>query len=482
MKTLSDCLSGTSVSFGTSGLRGLSDELEGPIVCVAVRAFLAHMRDSCNYNCGGNIFVAHDLRPSSPAIAALAISTIEQLGYTVVFGGAIPTPALAFTSISENAPALMITGSHIPFDRNGVKFYSPSGEITKQDEISILNAAISDQEGQITAIDLPAADPTIAERYKSRYEDTFRNSLQGLRIGFYEHSAVGRDLTKELFSTLGAEIVSLGRTNKFVPIDTEAVSHDDRIQARKWIENNNLDALISTDGDGDRPLVFDGDANFVPGDLLGIFCARFLDAHTIVTPISSTSATESSNWFPNVIRTRIGSPHVLAGMADASKEGKESHIITGFEANGGFLLNSEIEQQGNRLNALPTRDAILPILTIFALAKRSKLSIAELRNLLPKRFTASDRLQNFARQKALQVVDGILQNPQLEMDKFQNLGRVASVNNTDGARVTFENQDIVHFRPSGNAPEFRIYVECETQDGADQKLAYMISKTAIMYP
>lgn len=34
----------------------------------------------------------------------------------------------------------MVTGSHIPFDRNGLKFYRPDGEITKEDELAIVNS------------------------------------------------------------------------------------------------------------------------------------------------------------------------------------------------------------------------------------------------------------------------------------------------------------------------------------------------------
>ena len=38
-------------------------------------------------------------------------------------------------------------------------------------------------------------------------------------------------------------------------------------------------------------------------------------------------------------------------------------------------------------------------------------------------------------------------------------GKVAAVDVTDGLRMTFANEDIIHLRPSGNAPEFRCYTE-----------------------
>lgn len=39
-------------------------------------------------------------------------------------------------------PAIMVSGSHIPFDRNGLKFYRAEGEISKQDELRILGCAV----------------------------------------------------------------------------------------------------------------------------------------------------------------------------------------------------------------------------------------------------------------------------------------------------------------------------------------------------
>lgn len=59
--------------------------------------------------------------------AALLECSIKPIYY-----GVIPTPALANQAIADGIPAIMVTGSHIPFDRNGLKFYRPDGEISKE--------------------------------------------------------------------------------------------------------------------------------------------------------------------------------------------------------------------------------------------------------------------------------------------------------------------------------------------------------------
>jgi phosphomannomutase len=273
---------------------------------------------------------------------------------------------------------------------------------------------------------------------------------------------------------LGAEVISLGRTNDFVPIDTEAVRPEDVIQARKWAQEYTFDAILSTDGDADRPLIGDEHGEWLRGDVVGILCAKFLGADVVVTPVSSNTLAEKSGWFSEVVRTRIGSPYVIAGMQQASSV--SPGVLVGFEANGGFLLGSDVVRNGKRLLALPTRDAILPMLAVLAKAKEQGGKISTLVAGLPERYTASDRLQSFPTDESAAILKA-LQHDQEQATQVMapNSGHVVSVDLTDGLRVTFSSGDIVHLRPSGNAPELRCYAESDTQTKAqslcDQCLA-----------
>ncbi len=123
-----------SPKFGTSGLRGLVTDLTPDLVGAHVMAFLR----ACPVGTG--LFVGRDLRPSSPDIAAMVAKAAQAAGVQVTDCGAVPTPALALAAMQAGASAVMITGSHIPADRNGLKFYTPAGEITKAHESAILAA------------------------------------------------------------------------------------------------------------------------------------------------------------------------------------------------------------------------------------------------------------------------------------------------------------------------------------------------------
>lgn len=144
--------------------------------------------------------------------------------------GALPTPALALEGMARGLPSIMVTGSHIPFDRYGLKFALASGEITREDEAGMLAA-------KAAPAPLPAAAPAsnaALERYVARATGFFpAGVLSGRRIGVHQHSAVSRDALAAILRALGAEVVALGRSEAFVPVDTEAISAANAAQAAR---------------------------------------------------------------------------------------------------------------------------------------------------------------------------------------------------------------------------------------------------------
>lgn len=435
--------------FGTSGLRGLVSELTDGLCAGYTRAFLAAVPHP------GVLMIGRDLRPSSVRIAGAVAAAALANGFRVRDCGELPTPALALAAMAAGAPSIMVTGSHIPADRNGLKFYSATGEITKADEAAILAAYTDD-------IAAPPAAPEPCDAalpaYAARYRDAFGPAaLSGLRIGVYEHSSVARDFLRELLASLGAGVVPLGRSEIFVPVDTEAVDAGTRARLASWAAEHGLDAIVSADGDADRPLVADASGAVIPGDILGTLTALALGARTVVTPVSSNTMIEATGRFATVRRTRIGSPHVIAAM-EAAMPDPEARTV-GFEANGGFLLGFEAAGPAGPLAPLVTRDAMLPILAPLAEAARTRRPLAALVAALPARRTASDRLENVATETSRAFVRRLIDDPAERRRFFADLGPEAGIDTTDGLRVRFASGVIVHLRPSGNAPELRCYGE-----------------------
>lgn len=459
MKTIKEIIEQSGINFGTSGARGLVTDFTSEVCTAFTFSFLDAMQKKFTFK---KVAVAMDNRPSSPDIAATICGSIESYGFEVDFYGVLPTPALALQSMSEKNPSIMITGSHIPFDRNGIKFYRPDGEISKEDEIDILNNS-----NLLISVNsnLPQVKEIASINYLDRYRNYFgKNCLDGLKIGIYEHSSAGRDLYSKLFKSLGANVISLGRSDEFVPIDTEAVANIDKKRAKNWSKEYNFDAIFSTDGDGDRPLIADENGDWLRGDIVGLLTAQLLGIEALAVPVSCNTAIEKSGFFKEVIRTKIGSPYVIEAFGKL----ENYRSFAGFEANGGFLLGSSLKKDEKILEALPTRDALLPFMVLLPYVVKQKTSLSKLVANLPQRFSSSDRIQEFSRENSLKLIQKGESDPQSLLKAFglKDL-KVVNINQIDGLRFTLDDGNIIHLRPSGNAPELRCYVETSSQDDSN---------------
>jgi phosphomannomutase len=529
------------LGFGTSGRRGLVRDLTQMEIYICALGELEYLQslpaDQGGIVKGDEFCFATDLRLSSShfvpeeqgrgEIAQAIERAIRDAGMRPVNCGPIPTPALAFHALTLRKGSMMITGSHIPFDRNGYKTNTSRGELLKEHEAPIgeyvrrVRARIYNQpahdspfneQGMFNSghAELSPEDPSARDAYIRRYVDFFSgDSLAGTRVLCYQHSAVGRDLLAELLHALGAEVIPAGRSEEFVPIDTENIDAERLAQIQSLADeaiaqHGPIFAVVSTDGDSDRPLLlgFEEDGKtvkFFGGDLLGMIVAGFLGADAVVVPISCNDGIDRGPLAPMLEpRTRIGSPFVIAGMSAALRKGKQR--VCGWEANGGFLLGSDIERNGRVLTALPTRDALLPLLAALFSARQKGVSLVELFSGLPSRFSRAGLLKEFPRPTALKIINAFSCDDQrirdvdfdaaghpIALDEhrdpieltpelvtalneirarcgvfFDGFGPVSRLNYVDGVRITFASGDVAHLRPSGNAEEFRIYAAADT--------------------
>lgn len=475
----------TPLRFGTSGRRGMVSQLTQLEIYINVLGEMDYLQSQPpamgGIAPGDEFYIAWDLRPSSGEIREAVEEAARDAGMRPVLLGAIPTPALASFAWSRGKAGIMVTGSHIPFDWNGYKLNTSRGELLKHHEAPIgervaavrerlygepAGASRFDARGRLKMRrESSAAVPDAGSFYARRYTDFFAaRTLAGMRILLYEHSAVGRDLLREILETFAAEVIPAGRSRTFVPIDTENIGDAALGGIQKLAdEAGPLDAVVSTDGDSDRPLILgleQGAVRFFPGDIVGMIAAEFLGADAVVVPVSCNDAIDRGKLRAVLEpKTRIGSPYVIAGMEAARARGRAA--VCGWEANGGFLLGSDIARHGRTLTALPTRDAVLPILCVLLAARASGRDLPALFAALPPRYTSSTLIPNFPRAVGLRLVEEFA-----PADLEPLFGRAAAADRTDGLRIAFASGDVIHLRPSGNADEFRIYACADTRERA----------------
>ena len=456
----------SSLKFGTSGLRGLVTDLIGGPAYDHAAAFLRAL--GANGPAGSAVLIGRDLRSSSPAIAGAVAAAVHDAGLRPLDCGVLPTPALALEAMRRTALAVMVTGSHIPDDSNGLKFYTAAGEITKADERAITGAFAA----TAASPDIRDGDPhpDALDLFRSRSIAAFApDALEGLRVGVYQQSSAARDLLVEVIEALGGEPVPFGRSEAFVPIDTEAHRPEDLAMIRDATATGTLDAVVTTDGDGDRPLVADAVGRVLPGDIVGTIAARYLGIAAVAVPVTAGSAIERSGSFARTIRTRVGSPFVIAGMEQALALGLTP--VAGFESNGGFLLGSALSIDGRQIVALPTRDSILPIVATLAATRAAGIPLSALAASLGFRATVSHRLQQIPAALSGPFLQRLL-DPEYRSTFVAALGGVSEVDVTDGVRIGLKLGGAIHFRASGNAPELRCYAEANTSAQAEEMVAW----------
>ena len=481
------------LGFGTSGLRGLVTDMTDLECYINTAGFLRFLQERQDLTTGSTVYVAGDLRDSTPRIIQAVIAAIENKGCVAEFCGFIPTPAVANFALRNNAASIMVTGSHIPADRNGIKFYKLGGEILKDDEADIkqavaqerklileeeLEASPFDRQGMLKdQAPLQPAIETAAHAYFERYTSVFADKpLKGKRVVVYQHSAVGRDMLTELMQYLGADVDTVGRSDVFVSIDTENVTPDDQAYFKQVAQQHpDVFAIVSTDGDSDRPFVIDENGTFHRGDELGAVVAKWLQADFAALPVSSNDAVDQYLTTSGVDyrHTRIGSPYVIVAMNQAVESGKARAV--GWEVNGGFLLAQDFIVNGEMLPALPTRDAFLPIIVALVSAVQQSRSVSDIFSELPPRFTQAGLIDEFPVEVSRAIVDAFSQDTDVKREELQRyfnqangFGNVERINSLDGVRIFFDNGDIAHLRPSGNAPQLRIYSVADSQERADE--------------
>jgi len=237
------------------------------------------------------------------------------------------------------------------------------------------------------------------------------------------------------------------------------------------------------------------------GDKLGALVALFLEPDFAAVPISTNDAVISVLKAKGigVTQTKIGSPYVIKAMIDELAKNPGSKVVS-WESNGGFLLGSDWTIGGKTLKALPTRDAILPLVAVMLEAIKEDKTISRLiSSSLPKRYTHADVIDDktegctaYTAEMGKKIVekfsvpegknDERFKTVKESLSKYFNKGtgfsEIASINSIDGVRIVFGDNKVAHLRPSGNAPEFRMYATADTQQEAEE----IVEKRLVIMP
>ncbi|MGH8728991.1 MAG: phosphoglucosamine mutase [Burkholderiales bacterium] len=276
--------------FGTDGVRGKVGEL--PITPELVMRLgysagkvLAMEADSSHAERPG-VLIGKDTRVSGYMLESALQAGLSAAGVDIHLAGPMPTPAVAYLTRALRLQAgIVISASHNPFEDNGIKFFSDSGN-KLPDEIEHAIEAGLDQPLET----MPSARLGKAWRLNDaagRYIEFCKSTypydlhLRGLKIVVDCAHGATYHIAASVFHELGAEVVAIGNAPDGFNINHQCGATQPQAMLDA-VKQHKADVGIALDGDGDRVLMADADGALYDGDTLLYVIARCRRKHGLL--------------------------------------------------------------------------------------------------------------------------------------------------------------------------------------------------------
>lgn len=331
--------------FGTDGVRGRANltpmtvEIALALGRAAGKVFRSHDGGKCR------VVIGKDTRLSCYMFENALISGLCSMGVDTLMLGPFPTPGVAFITRAYRADAgIVISASHNPYYDNGIKFFSSEGFKLPDSWEAEMEALIAKNDFS----DSFPADNDIGKntkihdadgRYIEFVKATFprKSSLKGLKIALDCANGAGYKVAPLVFRELDAQVFLYGNTPNGLNINENCGSlHPETIQ--KAVIEHHADIGIALDGDADRVILVDENAQIVDGDTILAICAKDMKRQGILRNDKVVATVMSNFGFMKameeigieVIRSQVGDRYVIQEMLkhDANLGGEQSgHLI-----------------------------------------------------------------------------------------------------------------------------------------------------------
>jgi len=431
--------------FGTSGIRGHGQKLFTNQFSFDIgRAFAIFLK---KHNQIGKVAVGNDPRGSSPRIKDAFSSGIIYENFELFDEGVTPIPSLNVLLKADTSyvGSVMVSGSHIKPELNGLKFFAFGEEILKEHEAEIekIYYEIKEKINYTDKSYVIVPSNRALTGYKEYLLSKAKGGYPSWKVIVDPGNGAQSDVMPWVFRQLGLNIIEMNSSIQlpFLSRDTEV--EGDFADLQKNVVKEKADFGIGYDSDGDRVVFIDEKGGFIPGDYSGTLIARDYAYDSIVTPINTSQVVESLG--KKVFRTKVGSPYVVEKM-------KEVKASFGFEANGGGIFSEMMSRDGGR--------ASIEILNILAQVKGT---LSKLVASLPKFYLFRDKVEYEwnLKEKIIEGAKGIFKG-----EKTEEL---------DGLKIWLDKSTWILFRSSANAPEFRVFAESKNEEKARKLLTEGLS-------
>jgi phosphoglucosamine mutase len=428
--------------FGTDGVRGVANiepvTAENALKLGRAAAHVFSEMSAKRRRSGRTtIVIGKDTRLSGYMLENALAAGVMSLGADVLLIGPLPSPGVAYITRSLRADAgIMLSASHNPYEDNGIKFFRHDGyKLDDEIETRIERLVFS---GEIEAIRPTAGKIGRATRIDDalgRYVEFAKQSfprgqtLEGMRVAIDVANGAAYKSSPCILRELGAEVVVAHNIPNGRNINRDCGStHPEEIQ--RLMRETKADVGISHDGDADRVILCDANAEVVDGDeIMAIAAVDFLRRgilarQTLVATVMSNFGLDETlrSHGGQVLRTKVGDRYVIEAMM-------QQELNVGGEQSGHMIFR----------DYSTTGDGIVSALQILRIMTETGKPLSELKHCLRKYPQAQRNLR--VREK----------KPLSELPAVMKLVEEAERELADAGRVLL--------RYSGTEPKIRLLIE-----------------------
>ncbi|OBI22792.1 phosphomannomutase/phosphoglucomutase [Mycobacterium sp. E2327] len=439
-------------------VRGLvGEELDESLVTDLGAAFARLMRGEG----ATRVAIGHDMRDSSPALAAAFAGGVQSQGLDVVRIGLASTDQLYFASGLLDCPGAMFTASHNPAAYNGVKLCragaKPVGAETGLAVISDeLIAGVPSYDGPAGT----ATDQDVLADYGTFLRSLVNTSgLRPLRVAV----DAGNGMAGHTAPAVLGPVDSITVLPLYFELDGSFPNHEanpldpaNLVDLQKFVRDSGADIGLAFDGDADRCFVVDERGHVVaPSTVTSLVAARELGReigatiiHNVITSRAVPELVTERGGTP--LRSRVGHSYIKALMADTG-------AIFGGEHSAHYYFRDFWGADSGMLAAL---------YVLAALGEQDR-PLSEL-TADYQRYESSGEI-NFKVADASYCVDAVLKS-------FGT--RIQSIDHLDGVTVDLGDGSWFNLRSSNTEPLLRLNVEGRTADDVDALVAAISTQIA----
>lgn len=427
--------------FGSNGVRGVANE-------EFTLELASSLAASAGSLLGKEIGVGRDGRITSPMFRDAIVSALLSIGCNVHDFGLTTTPGLQFMVREKGLDGgVMVTASHNPPQFNGVKMiYNDGVEVPKP------------LEAEIEALVAKGGPPrcewnVVGSVYHHEYIDTYTDSIishvdikaikeAGLSVALDLGNGAAMLTAPVVVSKLGCKLYTINtEVDGSFPGRGSEPTPDNLVDLKELIKASGSDFGIGYDGDGDRSIIIDENANAVWGDkILSLVAQEFMKTRpgeTLVTAISSSPSIEGvvAKYGGKVHWTKVGSVLVSRAMV-------ENGYRIGGEENGGIMYGPHLE----------VRDGSMVLALMLHYIATRNMPLSELITEQPNLFKDKDKTPcpNHLKEEVLERLVTQVDAPE--------------INTMDGVKLVYDDGSWILFRPSGTEPIFRLYAESVSEE------------------